>query len=154
MEITKEAKDFIKKEEGLVLHVYKDVAGLDTIGYGHLLTAEDKRNRVFVDGITQEQADQLFDADVKVAADEILKLVKVPITPGQLAALLSFTFNLGSSALAQSTLLKKLNSGDYKGAADEFVRWNKARDPKTNKLVENAGLTKRRKAEVALWNQS
>ncbi len=72
-------------------------------------------------------------------------MVKVPLTANQLGALTSFAYNLGSGALASSTLLKLLNAGDYAGAAAQFARWNKAR----GKTL--AGLTKRRAAEAALF---
>jgi GH24 family phage-related lysozyme (muramidase) len=69
----------------------------------------------------------------------------VPLTQNRFDALISFTYNLGGSALASSTLLKKLNAKDYKGAAAEFPKWNKA----GGKVV--SGLTKRRDAEMELF---
>ena len=69
----------------------------------------------------------------------------VELTQGQFDALVSFAYNVGSRALSTSTLLKKLNAGDIKGAADEFLRWNKS----GGKVMP--GLTNRRKAERALF---
>ena len=66
-------------------------------------------------------------------------------------ALLCFAFNVGYGAVFNSTLLAKINQGDYLGAADQFPRWNKARDPKTGTMIELAGLTSRRKAERDLF---
>ncbi|EAS3672836.1 lysozyme, partial [Salmonella enterica subsp. enterica serovar Weltevreden] len=60
-------------------------------------------------------------------------------------ALVSFAYNLGARTLSTSTLLRKLNAGDYAGAADEFLRWNKAGSKVLN------GLTRRREAERALF---
>jgi lysozyme len=79
-----------------------------------------------------------FEAGVK-------RLVKVPLAQGQFDALVSFSFNVGLGALGSSTLLRKLNAGDYRGAAAEFPRWNKA----GGKVYE--GLTRRRAAERSLF---
>ena len=73
-------------------------------------------------------------------------------------ALASFIFNLGAGAFESSTLLKKINEGDKQGAANEFLKWDKFRNPVTKKLETLTGLTKRRVAEKslfeskALWN--
>ncbi|MEG5623927.1 lysozyme, partial [Enterobacter hormaechei] len=76
---------------------------------------------------------------------DVSRLVKVGLTQGQFDALVSFTYNLGARSLSTSTLLRKLNAGDYAGAADEFLRWNKAGGKVLN------GLTRRREAERALF---
>ncbi|EDH9820259.1 TPA_asm: lysozyme, partial [Salmonella enterica subsp. enterica serovar Typhimurium] len=77
--------------------------------------------------------------------NDVSRLVKVKLTQGQFDALVSFAYNLGARTLSSSTLLRKLNSGDYAGAADEFLRWNKAGGKVLN------GLTRRREAERALF---
>ena len=74
-------------------------------------------------------------------------MVKVPLNENQHGALVSFTYNLGAGNLGSSTLLRKLNAGDYAGAAAEFPRWNKAGGK------ELAGLTRRRAAEKALFEK-
>lgn len=78
----------------------------------------------------------LFDTDTRWAFNS---------GQGQFDALVSFTYNLGARSLSTSTLLRKLNAGDYAGAADEFLRWNKA----GGKVL--TGLTRRREAERALF---
>ena len=118
-EIPDIAIDFITKEEGCVLHIYKDQVGYNTIGVGHLiLPGED-----FSAGITQEQAEDLLRKDLKLAALAIKRYIYVPLDEEQYSALLSFTFNLGNGALQRSTLRSKLNREEYLGAADEFLRW-------------------------------
>ena len=72
-------------------------------------------------------------------------LVTVPLTQGQYDALSCFIFNIGAKKFRGSTLLRKLNDGDYKGAADELLRWTKAGGR------ELSGLVKRRKAERSLF---
>ena len=81
----------------------------------------------------------------------VLSLVTVPLTDGMLVALTSFAFNVGVGALKSSTLLRRLNAGNYRAAADELLRWDKAKDPKTGELRTLAGLTRRRQAERELF---
>ena len=75
----------------------------------------------------------------------MLKLLTVQATQGQFDALVSFAFNLGLGALRGSTLLKKLNVGNVKGAADQFLLWVNA----AGKVLP--GLQKRRQDERALF---
>src|SRR6185369_13027194 len=111
--------DFIKQMEGSELTVYLDSAHLPTVGTGHLVTPADGLK--VGDTTTQERADELLARDLKTAADAVAALVKVPLNENQEAALISFTFNVGVGALKKSTLLRKLNAGDYAGAAEQFA---------------------------------
>lgn len=129
----------IRQAEGLRLRAYKCPAGVWTIGFG--TTAGVKEGQV----ITKERAEELLRDDVKRFEDQVLRLVKVQLTQGQLDALVSFTYNLGAANLGNSTLLRLLNAGDYKGAAAQFDRWTKAGGK------ELPGLVKRRAAERALF---
>jgi len=129
----------IRQAEGLRLRAYKCPAGVWTIGYG--TTAGVKEDQI----ITRERAEELLRDDVKRFEDQVLRLVKVQLTQGQLDALVSFTYNLGAANLGNSTLLRLLNAGDYKGAAAQFDRWTKAGGK------ELPGLVKRRAAERALF---
>lgn len=94
---------------------------------------------------TSQQADTWLKEDCLVAELTIGANVKVPLSQNQFDALVSFIFNLGSAKFEGSTLLKKLNAGDYAGAADEFGKWVNAGGRKL------AGLVKRRAAEKALF---
>ena len=76
-------------------------------------------------------------------------MVTVELNSNQLSALSSFAFNVGIYGLQSSTLLKKLNTGDYLGAANEFPRWNKATIRGIKRPL--AGLTRRREAEKQLF---
>lgn len=113
------AIDFITREEGCVLHVYKDIAGYPTIGVGHLI----RPGEDFSAGITEEEAEELLRKDLQNAAISVCRLIKVPLTDEQYASLLSFVFNLGGGSLQRSTLRSKLNRMDYIGAAEEFLKW-------------------------------
>ena len=138
-------KDLIKESEGLVLKAYLPTPDdVWTIGYGH--TSGVTRGMT----ITKEQAEQFLEEDLKWVERVIDTSVKVPLNQNQYDALASFIYNLGGTNFRNSTLLRKLNSGDYKGAANEFPKWNKQRQ-KDGKLVPLAGLTKRRAKEQALF---
>ena len=141
MKIGHEGLDLIKKFEGLSLDVYDDVIGLKTVGYGHLI----KEGEDFGKSISQEQADELLRRDVQTVEKCVTSLVRHPISQNEFDALCSFTFNLGCRALQSSTLLKLINVGDIEGAAEQFLRWNRA----GGNVVK--GLTNRRIAERALF---
>lgn len=134
--------DLIKNFEGCRLKAYKCPAGIWTIGYGH--TAGVKQGQV----ITPAQAEEFLKQDLKRFETSVRSLVTVAITQNQFDALVSFCYNLGATALKTSTLLKKLNAGDYNSAAEEFDRWVYANG---NKLL---GLVRRRAAEKELFKQS
>lgn len=132
-------QDIVKFYEGCRLEAYLCPAGIPTIGYGRT------KNVKLGDRCTQQQAEVWLEDDFFKAKTEVRAVVKVPLTQNQLDALASFVFNLGVRKLTQSTLLKKLNAGDYKDAAAEFDKWVYANGKKLN------GLIKRRAAERKLF---
>ncbi len=139
---------FIARFEGFRSKPYDDPAGHCTIGYGHLIHrgrctgSEPAELRA---GITEQRALRMLHADAAVAAEAVRTSVKVPLDQQQFDALVSFTFNLGAGNLRSSTLLRKLNAGDYGSVPAELSRWNKA----GGKVLR--GLVKRREAEGALF---
>jgi GH24 family phage-related lysozyme (muramidase) len=166
-DVPQEGIELIKSFEGIPdgdpstvnLDAYLDPVGIWTIGWGHAITYQGvflrgPQNKgiaraLYPGGITIEQAEMLLRGELVNFARDVLRLATVPLDDGQFAALVSFAFNCGSGNLASSTLLRKLNQGDYAGAADQFLRWNKAR--RNGVLVELPGLTRRRRAERALF---
>lgn len=131
--------ELIKSFEGLRLQSYRDSVGVWTIGYGHTRTAGPNQR------ISADEAHRLLIQDVIDHEAHIKRLVTVSLTQGEFDALSSWVFNLGGGSLASSTLLRKLNSGDYDGAASEIPRWNKA----GGKVLD--GLTRRRAAERKMY---
>ena len=129
----------IKQYEGLKLEAYLCPAGIPTIGYGHT------RGVKLGQKISAAQAEVFLDRDYEEAEDAVKRLITVPLTDNQLGALTSFVFNLGEGRLLGSTLRRKLNSGDYKGAAAEFDKWVYSGGKKLN------GLIARRAAERKLF---
>lgn len=129
--------------EGRVLSAYPDpgTGGAPwTIGYGH--TEGVKQGDICTDA----QADAWLIGDLAFAEHAVNRLVTVPLSQHQFDALVDFTFNLGVSSLAKSTLLAKLNAGDYAGADAEFAKWVRG----GGRVLP--GLVKRRALEAAWFN--
>ena len=132
----------IKQYEGLRLTTYKDAVGIPTIGYGHV------ENPIPPGGtrtITAEDAEQILREDLQRFEHDVNNMLTVEVTQNQFDALVSFAFNLGPANLKSSNLLRKVNSGDFNGAAEEFPKWNHA----GGQVL--AGLTARRNAEKNLF---
>jgi lysozyme len=136
--------NLIARFEGCVLHAYKPVKAERywTIGYGHYGPDVRAGQR-----ITALRALQLLRLDLRNAEAAVTRLVKVGIGQERFDALVSFVFNVGAGNFASSTLLRKLNHGDYAGAGREFDRWTRGADGKSL-----PGLVARRNAEQALFN--
>ncbi len=136
--------NLIKGFEGKRLSAYDDGVGVWTIGYGTIKYPNGVRVKKG-DTCTDTQAESYLKNDLVKFESAINRLVKVPINQNQFDALSSFTYNLGETNLSKSTLLRKLNSKDYKGAADQFLVWNKA----GGRVL--TGLVRRREAERNLF---
>lgn len=169
-EINKKGLELVKRWEGVPdgnpatvnLDPYLDPVGIWTIGWGHAIidprtdeylrgsSAKTRAFTLYPGGITTTQAEDLLRADLLDAARNTAALVKVPMNDNQFSALVSFEFNTGS--LSTSTLLRKLNVGDYLGAAAQFDRWNKG--TVNGILVILSGLVSRRAAERKLFEET
>lgn len=141
MELSASGLDLVKQSEGFRSHIYKDVAGVPTVGYGHRLLPHE----AFPEGIDEPHAAQLLARDLHSAEQCVQRLVKVPLTQGQFDALVDFCFNMGAGRLAASTLLTILNRGRYDDAAEQLLRWDLAGGE------VSPGLKTRREAELKLW---
>ena len=113
----------IKRWEGFEPSPYHCPAGIITIGYGSIRTPSGDPILLTTPPIDEPTAALWLNWDCQFRRARIRELVLVPITPQMAAALLSFAYNLGMGALSSSTLLRKLNRGDYEGAAEQFSRW-------------------------------
>lgn len=140
MRTDKTGIDLIKGFESFSAKRYICPAGLPTIGYGHVIL----RGENFTT-LSEADAEALLMRDLDGFERGVSLCVKTPITQNQFDALVSFAFNCGVAALKSSTLLKKLNAGDFLGAADEFLKWCKG----GGKTLP--GLVRRRKEERALF---
>jgi lysozyme len=142
METSQQGKEDLEGYEGKKYKAYKDSAGIWTNGVGH--TGPDVHAGQVVD---EAQVMAWLTQDLKEAEDAVNRLVKVPLTQGQFDALVSFTFNEGEGHLEQSTLLRKLNAGDYEGAHAEFQHWVYAGG------TIQPGLVKRRHGEAERFEE-
>ena len=142
MKTSQRGLDLIKEFEGLYLQAYRCPAGVLTIGYGHTSVAGEPK---VVAGmkITKQEAEDILRRDLAAVEADVGRLVKVPLTQNQFDALVSFQFNTGG--LGRSSALKRLNAGNYADVPAALLLWNKA----AGKVL--AGLTRRRKAEAALF---
>jgi len=122
---------------------YRCPAGILTIGWGHTNIYGRRFDELSV--WSQQECDEVFLEDMNYFCIVVRGLVRVSLNQNQFDALVSFAYNCGAKALAQSALLKKLNDGEYAAAAAEFPRWNKG-----GGLTLQA-LSQRRSAEMELF---
>lgn len=125
MELSNNGIAFLKREEGEKLTGYADSRGIPTIGVGHTGKVDGVPVKVGMK-ITQNQSTRLLLDDLKWVSEVIATSVKARLTQNQYDALTSLIFNIGAAAFRGSTVLRKLNGGDYTGAADAFLMWKKA----------------------------
>ncbi len=155
MQISDNGIAHLKQFEGVILFAYDDfdppsrrrqikpgdvVKGTLTIGYGH--TGPDVRPS---QTITQQQAEELLRRDLSKFERGVARLINVPLKQNQFDALVSFAFNVGLGNFEKSTLLKKLNAGNYDAVPGELSKWTKSK----GKVM--TGLVNRRAAEAGLW---
>lgn len=138
----KNGLELTKSFEKCRLKPYRDSGGVWTNGWGNTHHVDPNIT------ITQEQADRDLLANVQDAVDCVNDNVKVALTQDQFDALVDFVFNVGCGAFKASTLLRKLNVGDFQGADDQFAVWNKI------KGIPSRGLDNRRAAEDALFDEN
>jgi lysozyme len=129
-----------KSFEGLHLTAYKDCASVWTIGYGH--TGPDLYNGMT---INEAEAETLLHADLAEAVECVNRAVTATVSQNQFDAMVDFCFNAGRGNFLQSTLLRKVNLGDFAGATAQFGLWVHA----GGEIVD--GLVRRRKAEAELF---
>lgn len=120
--------------EGVKTKAYLDSVGIATICYGHTSTVRMGQTK------TIEECDKLLKEDMRIAADDVNRLVKVVLPVERRAALISFVFNIGGEKFAGSTVLKKLNNGDANGACAELSRWVYAGGVKLDGLVSRRAV--------------
>ncbi len=141
--VIEKARDIIKKFEGFNSSRHWDVNG-HAIGYG--FHGHDIPGGEVPESMTRAQADVILDNNLQGKYSvAIKKHVMVPLNDNQQAALISFIYNVGPGAFKKSSLLKKLNQSDYKGAAEVFLKYDKVKGEVW------PGLTKRRQAERQLF---
>lgn len=122
--------------EGVEYYPYLDATGTKTVCFGH--TGVDIEDRAY----SEDECYDLLEKDLKKANDQLHSVIKVPLNDYQEAAMTDFIFNVGIGNYRTSTLLKKLNSGQYESACRELSRWV------FSKKVKLKGLVTRRELEM------
>lgn len=126
---------------------YRCPAGYNTIGWGHRIQPGERLPQP----LSAVEAENLLRRDLLTAGGRIGVSVRVPLTQSMMDALACFMFNVGIGAFLGSKLYACLNAGQYEAAAHEFLKWDKARNPKTGQKERLTGLTRRRQAERELF---
>lgn len=137
--------NILKRFEGCKLKAYRCPAGILTIGYGHTSAAGAPE---VTEGmtITQDEAEDILKRDLVKYEIPVAAMVKVELEQNQFDVLVDFAYNAGVGALKTSTLLKKVNAGDFDAVPDELMKWTKG----GGKVLP--GLVRRRQAEAAWWS--
>lgn len=128
--------------EGVRLHAYFDTRGIPTIGVGHTSAAGPPRPYIGLT-ITADQCTAILAQDVTPCEAAIKAGVKATLTQNQYDALVSLAFNIGVGGFLGSTVLRRLNAGQYRGAALAFAMWNKPSE-----------IMGRRRSEIAQFLRS
>ena len=149
-QVEQDAANFSARFEGYRSAPYLDPTGVCSIGYGstRINGVGPARVTMATPAITEPQARTWLAAELKTCAQAILDTTTAPLTEAQQVAIVDFVYNLGIGNFTSSTLLRKLNAGDYAGAAAEFDKWDHAGGK------ELAGLLRRRQAETDLFQTS
>jgi len=142
MSLSVEGVNLICNFEGLKLSAYDDGTGVWTIGYGTTRYPNGKRVSEG-DQCTLEQAKTYMQHDLRIFERAVNSSVNVPLKQNQFDALVSLAYNIGVSAFKNSTLLKKLNLGDYKEAANQFDVWVNAGGKRLQGLVNRRAIEKK-----------
>ena len=145
MKISNLGLELIKEFEGFSANAYLCPAKIPTIGYGNTFYSDGRKVKLG-EQISKSDALELLEIVAnKDFADKIFPSIIVPVTQNQFDAMVSLAYNIGVGNFLKSTLLKKVNAGDFIGASNEFLKWNKSGGK------ELLGLTRRRKKEQDLF---
>jgi lysozyme len=140
--------ELIRFFEGLRLEAYPDISDNKTIGYGHLLKPGESGKP-----ITKQEGESLLMMDIAEHEKAVLTITSGSngVTAEMESALTCLAFNIGVDRLAKSSVIRMAIAGDFPRAAVYFMKFCKAKNPKTGKLEPVDGLLKRRMAEAVLF---
>lgn len=139
------ASDLARPFEGFSESAYHDPVGFPTQGYGRLLSRDPWSDLSIYPDIDHEIGEVWLQEDMRSALASVRRLIRVPLTDHQEAALVDFAFNCGAGNLQASTLRRVINRGELDAAPAQFMRWVYARG------IKLTGLVRRRAAEVSFW---
>lgn len=124
LRMSAEGRARLMQREGVRTRAYRDSEGAWTIGVGHTANAGPPEPRPGM-VITRKQVDELLTRDLVKYENIVNRNVRVPLTQGQFDALVSICFNVETALSPKSTIVKRLNKGDYRGAAKAIMLYNK-----------------------------
>jgi lysozyme len=142
MKIDQAGINFIKRWEGCKLKCYRDVVGLPTIGWGHLIVLPQESKYMTIT-LTQSEADDLLLFDITAKASTYVDKMKVDFTQNQYNIAISFCFNTGAGNFRKSTFYAECLKGNFEAAAKALRAYGGDKRPK--------GLANRRNAEADLF---
>ena len=145
MKVSSKGLELIKEFEGFSSVAYLCSAKKATIGYGNTFW-EDGTPVKIGDQISKERAETLLKHVVDNFSVAVEVDIKIEVTQNQFDALVSLAYNIGLGAFKNSTLLRQLNRGNFVGASQEFLRWDKSNGKPL------LGLTRRREREKILFD--
>ena len=140
MHVSQQGKSFIASFEKFRAFPYQDQGGKMTVGFGHLITADDPD---YSAGLTPAQAAELFANDLAQQAEKpVQQAVDVDVSQQEFDAMCSLCYNIGAGNFSHSTLVRMLNGGAaVQAIGDQFLRWDMVDGKPSN------GLYARRIAE-------
>lgn len=138
--MTNSGLKFLAGIEGFSANPYPDAQGR-SVGFGHFILPSDS----FTFPMDKKTAYDLLYKDVGIATSSIMANVKVPLSDNQFDSLISLVYNIGVGGFSTSTVLKRLNKGDYNGAAEAFALWNKSTDARGVREVDPVLVARRAK---------
>lgn len=140
------AAEVIKEFEGYSSKPYLCPSGIPTIGYGNTIYPNGERVTMDDPEIDEKEANKMLLDTIKSVEKQVKNVLEVKLPAHKMAALISFTYNVGIGNLSKSTLLAWVNSNpDYSEIPSQFRRWNKG----GGRVLK--GLVRRREAEVEVW---
>ena len=145
MKVSSKGLELIKEFEGFSSVAYLCSAKKATIGYGNTFW-EDGTPVKIGDQISKERAETLLKHVVDNFSVAVEVDIKIEVTQNQFDAMVSLAYNIGLGAFKNSTLLRQLNRGNFVGASQEFLRWDKSNGKPL------LGLTRRREREKILFD--
>jgi lysozyme len=141
LKLSDQGREVLADREGMRLTAYKDSVGVWTIGLGHTSAAGPPKVTSGLT-ITEEEAWEIFRRDVQKFRTALRGAIKVPVEQHQFDALASFIYNIGASGFRGSTVLKRLNAGDYAGAGEAMLMWDKPPEIQARRRGEHAQFTR------------
>lgn len=149
LKMSADGRGRLTSREGVRLTAYVDSVGVLTIGIGHTAHAGPPIPKKGMT-ITAQECDEIFARDLIAYENAVNNSVKVPLAQGEFDALVSLCFNIGQGAFRSSTIVKRLNVGDYEGAAAAIMMWKippeiiGRRTQEYRQFAEAAGISKER----------